>query len=114
MRATIPLSLRAAIATVIGARFVFSTCSTHALQPEVLPAFQLGPVSPAVRLVQGNDGYLYGTSIGGDLNKSIDDGVTWNQVDDQPSGYPHAFACDPVGNVYVTGWTGLDWVVRKQ
>jgi BNR repeat-like domain len=67
-------------------------------------------------------GYLYiggqapypdGTTHGV-VYRSADDGVTWNLVDDQLSGYPHAFACDPAGNVYVTGRTGLDWVVRKQ
>ena len=67
-------------------------------------------------------GYLYLAGLSsyadgsnhGLIYKSSDDGATWTQVDDCLNDYEHAFACDPAGNVYVCGRTGLDWTVRKQ
>jgi len=50
---------------LVAGTLLFITASAQGLQPEVLYAFQLEPRNPSSRLVQGNDGNLYGTTAKG-------------------------------------------------
>jgi uncharacterized repeat protein (TIGR03803 family) len=49
---------------------LFMATSAQTVQLEILYAFQVGPESPTASLVQGGDGYFYGTTSGGGIDNA--------------------------------------------